>query len=456
VNIKSSIRVIFAAMCLLLVSQSASAIDGVPPFGIDDRLTVSVAADGDQSFPETDLNETFSTAVLSFDDINGLGYCDPETLTAGPIITDDDGNQTGEMLLANRIRDNGTVFIGYGSGYIECGGANVYGGASAAGSYVAPSNLWNWYLGSGDPGNPFQWTLTFSNRQKYVGFWWSAGNDENYVQLLDESGNAILDPHFSAASLNQTLFGSANRLCIINNVVDDYCGNPNVEYQEPWRTLDYGPDATFNRGTPDEPYAFIHLRLESGFHGIRFSGNGFEFDNLTFSEEMIDFGNEEQVIGSTTAYSLATSPIIPVDPRDPSVSFPGIVLGGDAAEEPNATLCFTQVTDIAGTTAVSSENITLSLSSNGTLAPSGEPPNFVFSGTQSAVQSVSTQIRIVNSVVGRSVVTSTPVWIRVSVSPASSGGEATCATTGGEITSTVVELRPLSLTNDNQSQVSLD
>ena len=454
-TIKSSIRVIFPAMCLLLVSQSASAIDGVPPFGIDDRLTVSVAAAGHQSFPETDLNETVSTAVLSFDDINGLGYCDPETLTAGPIITDDEGNQTGEMLLADRISDNGTVFIGYGSGYIECGGANVYGGALAAGSYVAPSPLWNWDNTWGP--NPYQWTLTFSNRQKYVGFWWSAGNDDNFVQLLDEWGNAILDPQFSARSLYQTLFGSVDRECIINNVVDNYCGNPNMEYQEPWSTLDYGPDATFKRGTPSEPYAFIHLRLEDGFHGIRFSGNGFEFDNLTFSEEMIDFGDEEQVIDSTTAYSLATSAIIPVDPRDQSVSFPGILVGGDAADEPNATLCFTQVTDSSGTTAVSSGDTTISLALPiSSVSQFFAPPNFVFSGSQNEVQNFSSQIRIISSPPDRSVVTSTPVWIRVSVSPASSGGEATCATTAGEITSEVVELRPLRLTNKNQSQVSLD
>lgn len=446
---KRSIRVGFAAICLLLVSQTASAIDDVPPYSIDDRLTVSVAAAGDQSFPETDLVETSSTAVLSFDNINNLGYCDPGTLTAGPPIFDDEGNQTGEMLLADRISDNGTVFIGYGSGNIECGGANVYGGASAAGSYVAPSNLWDW--------SGHQWTLTFSNRQKYVGFWWSAGNDDNFVQLLDEWGNAILDPQFSARSLYQTLFGSDDRECIINDVVDNYCGNPNVEFEEPWQTYNYGPDATFNRGTPTEPYAFIHLRLEDGFHGIRFSGNGFEFDNLTFSEEMIDFGDEEQVIGSTTAYSLATSAIIPVDPRDQSVSFPGILLGGDAADEPNATLCFTQVTDSSGTTAVSSGNTTIGLEPPlSSVNQFFGPPNFVFSGSQNDVMTFSSQIRIVNSVAGRSVVSSTPVWIRVSVSPASSGGEATCTTTAGEITSTVVELRPLRLTNNNQSQVFLD
>jgi hypothetical protein len=387
---------------------------------------------------------------LCFDNINNLGSCDPGTLNAGPPIFDEDGNQTGEMLLADRISDNGTVFIGYGSGYIECHGASDVGGASAAGFYVKPINLWDW---SGS-----QWTLTFSNRQKYVGFWWSSGNDDNFVQLLDESGNAILDPQFSAQSLYQTLFGSEYRECIINDVVDNYCGNPNEEYAEPFRTtLVYGPDPNLKRGNPGEPYAFIHLRLADGFHGIRFSGNGFEFDNLTFSEEWIEFGDDEQVLGSTTAYSLATSAIIPVDPRDQSVSFPGILLGGDAADEPNATLCFTQVTDSSGTTAVSSGDTTIGLEPPlSSVNQFFGPPNFVFSGSQNDVMTLSSQIRIKNSVAGRSVVSSTPVWIRVSVSPASSGGEATCTTTAGEITSTVVELRPLRLTNKNQSQVSLD
>lgn len=440
---------IIGCICSLAVSQAAVAMDGEPPFGVDDRLTVSLAEAGQQSFPETDLVETVSTAVLSFDDVNGLGYCDPWPLTAGEPVFDDDGNQTGEIIFARRISDNMPFSIGYGSGALACGSANEYGGASAVGSYVAPQYEQGW-------------TVTFTNPQKYVGFWWSAGNDRNFVQLLDEQGQDILDPLFSATSLYQTIFGSPNQQCIVGVRVNEYCGNPNSEWVSgAWDPpLDFGTGPfSFNRGVPNEPYAFVHLRYESGFHGIRFSGDGFELDNLTISEESIAFGQEEEVIGETPqTYTLVTSPVIPVDPRSQNVSFPGILLGGDAIGEDNATMCITQVTNSSGATPVDSENATIRLSTPGNenISQSGQPPNFVFSGGQNEVQAFSSQIRIVTSTTNRSVASSSPVWLRVSVSAQSAGGESTCAITGGEVTASVVELRPLRLTNNTMFRVSLD
>jgi hypothetical protein len=452
--VKKWSRLVPAAICVLIVSQSAGAIDAQND-GIDDRLIVSVAAPGHQSFQDTDLVGKLSTAVLSFDDINGLGYCDAWTLNAGRPTFTEDGSQTGESIIAKSFSNlvaktfwegddawRGNVFIGYGSGTINCYFADELSGAGRIGWYVKPSDLFDYGSDPNDLTNPNHWTFTFNNRQEYLGFWWTAGNDENYVQLLDQNGSAILEPLFSTASLNQTLFQTFYTRCIVNNIVNAYCGNPN------------------GGANPGQPYAFIHMRFVDGFYGVRFSGSGFEFDNVTISEEVPDYGQEEQRLGAdaTTTYTLATSPVIPVDPRSQSVSFPGIVLGGAAASEPDATLCLTQVTDSSGTTAVSSGDATISLATpaDGNISPSGQSPNFVFSGSQIAVENFSSQIRIVNSVAGRSVVTSNLVWIRVSVSPASSGGEATCTTTAGEISSAVVELRPLRLTNKNQSQVSLD
>lgn len=418
---------VVAGIAALAFSQSAHAVDVNPADGVDDRLRVSVAAPWDQSFPETDLVEHATTAVLDFDN------CDPEALT------------NGNPILARPIAGGDLVAIGRGSGDVECTGAWQYGGAFAQGFYALPAS---------------EWTLTFDNRQEYVGFWWSAGNDPNNVQLLDENGQAILDPEFMAQSLYQTLFGVDERLCIPNNIVNDYCGNPNIEYQN----FDYveehifSADSEFRRGVPTEPYAFIHIRYDLGFHGVRFSGNGFEFDNLTVSEEAPLAGNEESFISELPAYSLATSSEIPVDPRSQSVSFPGILLGGDAIGEANATMCLTQVTDSSGTASVDSANTSISLSFpvNGSVSQAGQPPNFVYSGGQSDVQAFSSQLKIVPAVPNRPVANSGSVWIRVSVSAQSSGGEATCTTTGGEITSTVVELRPLRLSNTSLVGVTID
>jgi hypothetical protein len=446
--LKKSARLVLSAVCVLLVSQSAVADDLEPPYGIDDRLIVSVAEPGDQSFQDTNLPLTEFTSVIAFDSVNGLGYCDEYPLTAGQLTVDEYGqNTSGEALLAQRLISGYLEDIGYGEGTITCYPAQVVGGASATGSFVQTT---------------LEWTVRFKDRQKYVGFWWSSGDDDNTVQLLNADGSDLLSPGFTASSLNQILFGKPSPECVTPNsfLVDAYCGNPNEAWAESSSELNYGPPPNFFRANPYQPYAFIHLRHLDGFYGIRFSGGNFEFDNLTFSDVAPPRGYDEQVVGedTTTTYTLATSPVIPVDPRSPRVSFPGIVLGGDAADEPDATLCFTQVTDSSGTTAVSSGDATIRLEIHGAFNVSQffGSPNFVFSGSQNDVKNFSSQIRILNSVAGRSVVTSTPVWIRVSVSPASSGGEATCTTTAGEITSAVVELRPLRLTNKNQSQVSLD
>jgi hypothetical protein len=447
--VRRSSRLFLAAICVLIASQPAVAVDSLPPYNIDDFLTVSVAEPGDQSFQDTELTATPSTRVLSFDNVNGTSTCDEKTLAAGPFRSGGE-DQIGEELLADPLFPGYYPdFIGHSWGGHECIEANVFGGAQGTG----------WYISVGDtqPDTPplpelepeyqdsFRWTLIFKNPQRYVGFWWAAGNDDNYVELLygGPDPNKSIDI-FSTAALNQTLFPDSSSRCDSSPGVNPYCGNPNFDNQN-----------------DVEPYAFIHMRYEEGIRGIRFSGVGFEFDNLTFSEEMIGYGSDEWVIGSAptyNAYSLATPTAIPVDPRSQKVSFPGIVLGGDAADEPDATLCFTQVTDSSGTTAVSSGDTTIDLEIHGAFIGTQffGPPNFVFSGSQNEVKNLSSQIRIISSPPVRSVVTSTPVWIRVSVSPASSGGEATCTTTAGEITSRVVELRPLRLTNKNQSQVSLD
>lgn len=438
----------------LIFAQSAAGID-LDENSVDDDLRVSVADAEIQSFPETDLVDQAhgSTAVLTFDDVNFLGYCDVGVLTAGSPTYDEYGDQTGgEMLAFSRISDTATVYPAYGSGDIACGSANQYGGAFATGSYVAPLNLDDW--------GGHQWTLTFTNRQEYLGFWWSAGNDANYVQLLDEFGNEILDPLFSAQSLYQTLFQSDARECIVENLVNEYCGNPNRAYEnyDYVAAHNFGPGSSWRRGVPTETYAFIHMRYDSGFYGVRFSGNGFEFDNVTISEVAPEDGDEETFVGELPAYSLATSSVIPVDPRSQNVSFPGVLLGGDAIGEANATMCIAQVSDASGTTSIDSGNASIGFSApaTGGISQSGQPPNFVFSGGQGDVQAFSSQISIVNSTANQSVVTSSSVWVRISVSPQANGGESICSGSGGQITSTVVELRPLRLTNNTMIRVSLD
>lgn len=416
----------------VLVSQSAVAVDRNND-SVDDALTVSVAAAGDQSFPETDLPATPTAAVIDF----GTS-CNPTIYT------------NGSQIQAVGISDGTSRAIGTGSGQLACGAANTYGGAGGTGVYVAPGNL--------DENSNNSWTITFTETQRYVGFWWSAGNDQNFVQLLDASGNDLLSPQFSAQSLYQVIFNSSSRLCVVpepRGNVNPYCGNPNSQLNTTY-TPPYANGVT--RGTATEPYAFIHMRFPAGFRAIRFRGNGFELDNLTISQTVPDLGAEEDVAGALPAYSLTAARVIPVDPRSQSVPFPGVLLSGAAQSQPNATLCLTQVTNSTGTTVVPTDSGNLNVSAPATtgVAQSLSPPRFVFTGSQTTVRNLSSQIRIVSSTASRSVASSETVWFRASVQAALNGGDLSCSQTNNVITAFIIELRPIRLNNVNQLGIPLD
>jgi hypothetical protein len=99
--------------------------------------------------------------------------------------------------------------------------------------------------------------LTLPQVSCYVGFWWSAGNAANYVELYD-SNNQLL-ASFSAADL-------VSRLGNCSGPNSAYCGHPE-----------------FGFANGNELYAFVNLRLPAGFKTIRFWGQGFEIDNITTS-----------------------------------------------------------------------------------------------------------------------------------------------------------------------------
>jgi hypothetical protein len=76
------------------------------------------------------------------------------------------------------------------------------------------------------------------------------------VQLLDAADNVVAT--FTASDLVANLGACPN----------DYCGNPNLNF-----------------AVPNELFAFVHLRLPSGFNKVHFYGTGFELDSITLSIE---------------------------------------------------------------------------------------------------------------------------------------------------------------------------
>ena len=141
--------------------------------------------------------------------------------------------------------------------HIVVAAAGVYGGAGGTGRFITAVNT----------------TLFLTTTQRYIGFWWSAGNSVNSVEIQDSNGNVL--ESFDAGTL-VTALGSCP--------ASAYCGNPN-----------YTP--LQNTG---ERYAYVHIRRETGFNRVRFSGSGFELDNVSVSETVPERVSTESTFSSAT------------------------------------------------------------------------------------------------------------------------------------------------------------
>ena len=241
--------------------------------GIDDNLTVSLGAPGTTVFGDTGAGLTSTVASVSFSG-SAANYVANNTISA------------------TNLNNNSSTNIGTGSGGLALGSTNVFGGAEGSTNYAAPGN-------SSDP-----YQINFSAQQRYVGFWWSAGNSDNNVQLLDASGNTLLSPAFTTSELLQSIFaGVTPAACpstrpttaqVTNNPNLRYCGNPKTTSG----SLDDPDNAVFVYNYVAEPFAYVHLRYSEAFSGVRLWGTGFEFDNLTISQTVPAASDDEGGVGA--------------------------------------------------------------------------------------------------------------------------------------------------------------
>lgn len=126
-----------------------------------------------------------------------------------------------------------------------------------------------------------------TNIYRYIGFWWSAGNAPNIVRLI-KSGS--VEATFTTTNLLSQLDSAPS------SPVADYFGNPSSGQNS---------DTSTNNGW-SEPYAFIHLRLPTGFDAVQFIGQGFEFDNVTIRQNVpASTSSEVAIVGSGVVGSCA-------------------------------------------------------------------------------------------------------------------------------------------------------
>lgn len=156
---------------------------------------------------------------------------------------------------------SGTYNFAQGTGRITT--ADQYGGAGGTGNYIAMGNYWT---STDDP-----YSLTLGTDANYFGFWWSAGDSNNYLEFYNDG---VLLATFTSADVFTALSGGGSILSVDNTAYNksSYFGNPNP------------PFAGLNN---TEPYAFVSIYAtgltfdEIRFDNGSFTSTGFESDNHT-------------------------------------------------------------------------------------------------------------------------------------------------------------------------------
>ncbi len=269
-------------------------------------------------------------------------------------------------------------------------------------TYIGPAGDVGGSGGTGSFPSAVDTTLTLPTTECYLGFWWSAGNAQNYVELMDAAGNVLAS--FSASDLVNDLGGCPNA----------YCGNPDHGY-----------------GAPGELFAYVHMRLPTGFQKVHFYGQGFEFDNVSISISVPGASSGETFLGGGDP-TLVAPEVLLIDPRSHAINLPELQVSGTST----ATVCFMQVADSSGgslsapTVSVSAPNAT------GTAQAVGD--DFVMSGSNADVQSDTKHLVISSS---QRLASGGPIFFKVSASSGVSASAQSCNTG----VSRVVEIRPVAL-----------
>jgi len=212
---------------------------------------------------------TLACASLAF--LLNLGTAGAATLTAylsapGEVATQINGATTetfDEVPLVGNQNNSNTLssvigtYVG-NSTRIPIIAADQYGGANGS-QYM--------YVGTRTGGDSTSVTLTLDHSADYFGFWWSAGDPANEIQVYS---NSTLVATFTTASL--TSFLSTPTVTALNGtnyVSANYYGNPNA--------------GQFNGQDSAEPFAYVDL-VANGFNFNKLvltndASSGFENDN---------------------------------------------------------------------------------------------------------------------------------------------------------------------------------
>jgi len=185
----------------------------------------------------TTLSATPALAGITFT-LEGAGA--QETSLTGNIFTEDFESMS--------LGDSTNVSFGNGLGTMnqaKIEDANQYGGAGGAGNYLRGGS-----------------SITFNEAQSYMGFWWSAGDGTNSIELFDEADESL--GFYSTSLVSDYIDGlsETERLA--------YSGNPNDN---------------FLKQNSHEYYSYLNFFGTEGsqIKRVELNGKNFESDNFSFS-----------------------------------------------------------------------------------------------------------------------------------------------------------------------------
>jgi hypothetical protein len=131
-------------------------------------------------------------------------------------------------------------------------------------------------------------TLTLAQPETYLGFWWSAGDQNNRITLYSGGTSGTRVGIFQTSSLTNLL--QSPTVTAINGASYNSCqyfGNPRLVD----RTVNCAGQNGSASNDPNQPFAYIHLIGEGGltFDTIVFAqvgGGGFELDNIAIERNV--------------------------------------------------------------------------------------------------------------------------------------------------------------------------
>jgi autotransporter-associated beta strand protein len=168
--------------------------------------------------------------------------------------------ETFNTLSAGSIGASGSWSIGSYttlSGSPTIANADAYGGADNTRFVTLPNGSFG------------KVQIDLASPSRYVGFWWSAINRPNFVDIY--TGNRLLASYTGQGMLSFFQSGSTSTAISGSTYLNsDYYGNPN-------------PGQSF----VNEPFAYVHVMSGTTFDRIVLSGTAFESDNWTTSVNAI-------------------------------------------------------------------------------------------------------------------------------------------------------------------------